>query len=283
MKIKRISGLLIGTSAVLVSTLALSSCGNDITKEEFEKAYDSFIEEKKTTGYDLAVNTTSNTSEKNEDYEVFSKIKEYHVETYDAITSVLYTNDDVNNETKTPLGYTNESGRVEKIYQTDNGLNTIINVTKGTYTSLAYNASASKTRTSIVQFDNYVNYYSLVDTTNKAYTAEYFKDDSTYKVVISYDLSKDDDKEKKNGDVTIKKSEASYELTLQFYEVDSEFYIAYTKDEKYTLTTTNGSKTNTTNVVNNISKSARLFSVKQSIEPFDLTKYKKDYSSYLEQ
>ena len=77
MKIKRISGILIGTSAILVSAVALTSCGGESisfksyktesTKEEFEKAYDSFIEEKKTTGYDLTVGNTAERSEKNDE------------------------------------------------------------------------------------------------------------------------------------------------------------------------------------------------------------------------
>ena len=176
----------------------------------------------------------------------------------------------------------NQTGKVEKIYQTNDGLNTIINLTKGTYTSLAYNASAAKTRTSSVNFNYYADYYSLVDTTNEAYSAKYYKDDSVYTVVVSYDLSKDANKETTTNDVKVTKSEASYELTLQFYGVDSEYFIGYKKDEKYTLSTATGSKTTTSKIVNNISSYARLFTVKQSIDLFDLTKYKKDYSGYVE-
>ena len=110
MKIKRISGILIGTSAILVSAVTLTSCGGESisfksyktesTKEEFEKAYDSFIEEKKTTGYDLTVGNTAERSEKSDDYEATSKVSKTHIETYDAITSVLYTYDDVDNSSK---------------------------------------------------------------------------------------------------------------------------------------------------------------------------------------
>ena len=292
MKIKRISGILIGTSAILVSAVTLTSCGGESisfksyktesTKEEFEKPCDSFIEEKKTTGYDLTVGTTAEISEKNDNYEATSNTSKTHIETYDAITSVLYTCDDVNNSVKSPVSTATESGRVETIYQTNDGFNTIINLTKGTYTSLAYNASAAKTRTASVYFDYYADYYSLVDTTNEAYSAKYYKDDSVYTVVVSYDLSKDANKETTNDDVKVTKSEASYELTLQFYGVDSEYFIGYKKNEKYTLSTTTGSKTTTSKVVNNISSYARLFTVKQSIDLFDLTKYKKDYSGYVE-
>ena len=79
MKIKRISGILIGTSAILVSAVTLTSCGGESisfksyktesTKEEFEKAYDSFIEEKKTTGYDLTVGNTAEISEDKNEYD----------------------------------------------------------------------------------------------------------------------------------------------------------------------------------------------------------------------
>ena len=232
MKIKRISGILIGTSAILVSAVALTSCGGESisfksyktesTKEEFEKAYDSFIEEKKTTGYDLTVGNASEQTQKSDDYEASNIVSMTHIETYDSITSILYTYDDVDNTSKTPVSSTTEKGKVEKIYQTNEGLNTIINLTNGTYTSLSYNASAAKTRSSSIYFDKYVDYYSLVNTSNEAYTAKYYNDESVYTVVVSYDLSKDENKETKNDDVTIKKEDASYELTLQFYGIDSE-------------------------------------------------------------
>ena len=51
---------------------------------------------------------------------------------------------------------------------------------------------------------------------------------------------------------------------------------------KYTSTSTSGSVTTTTKYESTTSKYARLFKVEQSIDPFDLTKYKKDYSSYIE-
>ena len=292
MKIKRISGILIGTSAILVSAVALTSCGGESisfksyktesTKEEFEKAYDSFIEEKKTTGYDLTVGNASEQTEKNDEYEVSNIVSKTHIETYDSITSILYTYDDVDNTSKSPVSSSTEKGKVEKIYQTNEGLNTIINLTNGTYTSLSYNASAAKTRSSSIYFNKYVDYYSLVDTSNEAYSAKYYNDESVYTVVVSYDLSKDENKETKNGDVTIKKEEASYELTLQFYGIDSEYFIGYKKEEKYTVSTTSGSKTVKSKVVDNKSCFARLYSVPQSIELFDLTKYKKDYIGYAE-
>ena len=292
MKIKRISGILIGTSAILVSAVALTSCGGESisfksyktesTKEEFEKAYDSFIEEKKTTGYDLTVGNASEQTQKNDDYEVSNIVSETHIETYDSITSILYTYDDVDNTSKTPISSATEKGKVEKIYQTNEGLNTIINLTNGTYTSLSYNASAAKTRSSSIYFDKFVNYYSLVNTSNEAYSAKYYNDESVYTVVVSYDLSKDESKETKNDDVTIKKEDASYELTLQFYGIDSEYFIGYKKEEKYTVSTTSGSKTVKSKVVDNKSSFARLYSVPQSIELFDLTKYKKDYIGYAE-
>lgn len=292
MKIKRISGILIGTSAVLVSALTLTSCGgNDVefksyktesTKEDFEKAYNSFIEEKKTSGYDLTVYNSKNESIKSDNLEVTSKNEETSIETYDAITAVLYTYDAIELETKGAGSEVKESGKIEKIYQTDNGLNTIINVTKGTYTSLAYNASAAKTRTSSVYFNNYVDYYKLVDESNEAYSCKYYADDSVYTLVVSYDLAKDSKKDQTVGDTKITLSDATYELTIQFYGIDSEYFIGYKLTNNYTETATEGSNTTKTVYQKSTSKYARLFNVKQSIENFDLTKYKKDYSGYME-
>ena len=159
MRMKKI-GIIVGASALAVSAVTLTSCGSDSfaielksyktesTEDVIEKAYNNFITEKKITSYDLTVyeNKDSNIKQDKAESKTTSSIA--RVETYNAITSVLYTLDDRNIQAESAYGKTNQAMRVEKIYQNDNGLNTIINLTDKTYTSLAYNASAAKTRTS---------------------------------------------------------------------------------------------------------------------------------------
>ena len=72
-----------------------------------------------------------------------------------------YTYDNIKYNSESPVSSAKEETKTEKIYQADDGLNTIINITTGTYTSLAYNASAAKTRTSSVKFNDYVDYKKI--------------------------------------------------------------------------------------------------------------------------
>ncbi len=290
MKMKRIGGILIGTSALL-TTFALTSCGSEsikfkeykteATKEEFEKAYNSFTEEKKTDAYDLTVYEYEDSSEKNDDYEATLKNEKTHIETYDATHAILYTCDNVKYNSESPVSSAKEETKTEKIYQADDGLNTIINITTGTYTSLAYNASAAKTRTSSVKFNDYVDYKSFVKE-DEAYTAKYYIDESVYTVVFTYDESKDTNKEHEEDGIKITTSNAAYELVLQFYGIDSEYFIGYELKSSYTKTVTSNSVSKETKYESNKAEYVKLFTVKQEIEKFDLSKYKKDYNSYAE-
>lgn len=291
MKMKRIGGILIGTSALLASAFVLTSCGsngvefkahqNEATQEEFEKGFESFLEEKKTTGYDLTLYSFSDSYEKKGETESKLLNESTHIETYDAITSVLYTYDKEDSEVNTPSIEGSSKSEIEKIYQTDDGLNTIINITAGTYTSLAYNASAAKTRKANIKFGELILFDYYIQT-GDAYTVKYYIDDSVYTAVLTYDLSKDPNKEiDYDGEKTTITS-ATYEATLQFYGIDSEYFLGFEVKSEKTVNTTNASTTITTTSKDHVAQYARLFSVKQSIDKFDLTKYKKAYSSYAE-
>lgn len=291
MRMKKI-GIIVGASALVASAVTLTSCGSDSyaielksyktesTEDVIEKAYDSFIAEKKTSSYDLTVyeNNESNIKQDKNESKISSSIA--RVETYNAITSVLYTLDERNVQAESAYEKTNQAMRVEKIYQNDNGLNTIINLTDKTYTSLAYNASAAKTRTSTFKAENYIDLDDLVD--DDIVSTKYYNDDNVYTMVLTYDESKDKNKEWTDDDVKYAKSDVSYEFVFQFYSIDSEYFIGYKSTNKYTITATKGSQTSKTTYDKKTSKYARLFNVTQSIEKFDLNNYKKDYRNLVE-
>lgn len=291
MRMKKI-GIIVGASALAVSAVTLTSCGSDSfaielksyktesTEDVIEKAYNNFVTEKKTTSYDLTVYENNESNIKQDKSETKTSSSIARVETYNAITSVLYTLDERNEQAEAAHGKTNQAMRVEKIYQNDNGLNTIINLTDKTYTSLAYNASAAKTRTSSFKAEDYIDLDELVD--DDIVSAKYYNDDNVYTMVLTYDESKDKNKEWTEDDIKFAKSDVTYEFVLQFYSIDSEYFIGYKSTNKYTLTATKGSQTSKTIYDEKASKYARLFNVTQNIEKFDLNNYKKDYRNFVE-
>ncbi len=289
MRIKRISGILIGSTALVVSTFALTSCGgssiefkkysNESTKEEFEKAYDAFCEEKKTNGYDLTIYEYQNEETKSDGKTSKMFGERTSVETFDSISNVLYRSNKETYDEETP--YESESSKVdsEYIYQSDNNLNTIVDLKTKTYSSTAYNASASNMKRASISFGEFidVNYYQVSYYANsEAYTIKYYNDSQVYTIAISYDYTK----EKFAEDSKYKVNSRTYDLIFQFYGIDSEYFAGYKITSSYDETYTSDTKTyNYTKKIEN-AKYARLFNVTQTLEKVDLSGYKKDYSSY---
>ena len=289
MRIKRISGILIGSTALVVSTFALTSCGgsniefkkysNESTKEEFEKAYATFFDEKTTNGYDLTIYNYE--SEETESDGKTSKMlgEQTSIETFDSISNVLYRS---NKETyDAESTYESESSKVdsEYIYQSDNNLNTVVDLKTKTYSSTAYNPSASNMKRASISFGEFidVNYYQLsYYAESEAYTIKYYNDSQVYTIAISYDYTKD----KFDEDSKYKVNSRTFDFIFQFYGIDSEYYVGYKLTSSSDQTYTSDTKTYNYTYKREKAKYARLFNVKQTLEKVDLSGYKKDYSSY---
>lgn len=292
MRIKRISGILIGSTALVVSTFALTSCGgsniefkkysNESTKEEFEKAYATFFEEKKTNGYDLTIYDYENEESKSDGKTSKSFGEQTTIETFDSVSNVLYRSNKETYDAETPFYSQSSKVDSEYIYQSDNNLNTVVDLKTKTYSSTAYNPSASNMKRASISFGEFidVNYYQYQLSNfekSEAYTIKYYNDSQVYTIAISYDYTKD----KFDGlDSKYKINSMTFDYIFQFYGIDSEYYVGYKSTRSYDQTYTSDSKTfNITSKIEN-AKYARLFNVTQTLEKVDLSGYKKDYSSY---
>ncbi|MCR5349698.1 MAG: hypothetical protein K6E20_01760 [Acholeplasmatales bacterium] len=289
MRIKRISGILIGSTALVVSSFALTSCGgssiefkkysNESTKEEFEKAYATFCEEKKTNGYDLTIYDYESEESKSDGKTSKMFGEQTTIETFDSVSNVLYRSNKETYEAEAP--YESESSKVdsEYIYQSDNNLNTIVDLKTKTYSSTAYNASASSLKKASISFGEFidVNYYQLSNyEKSEAYTIKYYNDSQVYTIAISYDYTKD----KFDEDSNYKVNSMTFDFIFQFYGIDSEYYVGYKTTRSSDVTYTSDSKTYNYTQKIETARYARLFNVTQTLEKVDLSGYKKDYSSY---